>query len=148
MSFIGLCILKIYGYELRVPNKKEEKNKLCLNIWLNENNLSWNKKVRNIYTAHEIAQIIPIINKENTYEKLIWQNKWILKFWPKAIAIANSNLDEKNPISDISFWETIAFKIQYLYMKKKITREVVTPARAVFHPNDWSKIVVENLKRS
>ena len=27
-------------------------------------------------------------------------------------------------------------------MKPKITREVVTPTRAIFHPNDWGKKVL------
>ena len=41
--------------------------------------------------------------------------------------------------------EKMAFRIQYTYMQKKITREVVTPTRALFHPQDWGKVVFGRL---
>ena len=150
----GLLLIK--GYKLRSPNNKDEKNKLCLNIWLSENDLEWKKRDRNIYIAHEIAQVVPIYNIEKTYEKLLGQNKWILSFWPNATKVI-SNKDIKLAVQKnknfitlslyifISFFEKIAFKIQYLYMKKRITREIVIFSRALFHPNDWAKIVIEKL---
>lgn len=138
-------LLLISGFKLRVPNGKNEKNRLCLNIWLDENDLVWRKKDRNIYTAHEIAQIIPIVNKDKTYEKLLWENRWILDFWPNAIKISNKGFSTNNLQSVLSLFENVMFKIQYLHMSKRITREVVTPTRALFHPNDWGEIVEKKL---
>lgn len=138
-------LLQISGFKLRVPNSENEKNRLCLNIWLDENDLVWEKKDRNIYTAHEIAQIVPIVNKDKTYEKLLWENKWILDFWPNVITILNSDLYTNTSQSALSFFEKVIFKIQYLHMRKRITRERVTPTRALFHPKDWGKIVAKKL---
>jgi hypothetical protein len=36
----------------------------------------------------------------------------------------------------------IAFEIQYQHMKSKMTRETVTRTRALFHPHDWGKVVL------
>lgn len=148
-------LLRVTGYELRKPKLDNEKNMLCINLWMDESDLIWDKKDRNIYTAHEIAQIVPIFNKNKTYEKFINLNKWILNYWPNSTEV-NSNKDIKilserknNHFISINFisWiiEKISFRIQYLYMHKKITREVVTPARAIFHPNDWGKVIMNKL---
>ena len=65
-------VLKVMGYQLRKPEQKSEKDKLCLNMWLDETSLVWDRKDRNIYTGHEIAQIVPLINKKNIYEKFLF----------------------------------------------------------------------------
>jgi hypothetical protein len=145
-------LLRGTGYELRKPNQKGEKDRLCLNMWLDENDLIWSKKDRNIYTAHEIAQVVPLVNKDKTYEKFLYLNKWILNYWPMAVEISNAlrsgnwKLEIGNSDQQGNIFEKLAYFIQYRYMKSKISREVVTPTRAIFHPNDWGKVVIEKLK--
>jgi len=156
-----LCYMVIWlnGYKTRKPDQNNEKDKLCLNMWLDERDLVWDKKDRNMYTAHEIAQIMPLVNKEYIYEKFLYLNKWILEYWPKSVKIlgykdirifrenTKSNLLVFQYLSIVvSFIESFAFKLQYLYMSKKITREIVTPTRAIFHPHDWGKKVLTTLK--
>ncbi len=138
-------LLKITGYKLRSPHLKNEKDKLCINMWLDENDLIWNKKDRNIYTAHEIAQIVPLIDKKNTFEKFLSKNKWVLNYWPYATTIEykGNNKDMENEY--VSKIEQVAYYLQRFYMGSKITREIVTPKRAIFHPNDWGKIVISKL---
>lgn len=145
-------LLKIGKYQIRVPGKKDEKNKLCLNIWLDESALSWKKK--NLYTAHEIAQVIPLINKENTYQKFIHKNKWILSYWPNAIRLPvknisfqNTNIPSKAFSLICAFMEPFFYVIQKMYMKPKITREKVSQNRAVFHPRDLSEEVLQKFKK-
>lgn len=159
------CILHTTGYMLRRPKIEDEKDALCLNMWLDETGLVWQKKERNIYTAHEIAQIIPLANKENVYERFLYLNKWILEFWPNSVKIQKNNIEKTvslrvrnnlkfskfkylNFVSDFVFRASnfIAFTVQYLYMKSKITNEVITPTRALFHPNNNSKYVLDKLK--
>lgn len=137
--------LKLMNFNVRNPNGGCQKDKLCLNIWLEESALSWNKNDRNIYSAHEIAQIIPLIDKENSYQRFLQKNMWILDYWPNAVHIGpiakSGPRIDKNP----SIVEKLAFKLQYLYMKPKITREVVTLHKAIFHPRDWGKEINELL---
>lgn len=142
----------------RSPSSSNEKDKLCLNMWLDENDLVWDKKERNIYTAHEIAQVVPLVNKDKTHEKFLYLNRWILNFWPNSVEIRKSNIEYRNKLefSKFKYLNTIsdfvlralnliAFKLQYFYMSKKITREIVTATRAIFHPNDWGSVVMKKL---
>ena len=151
-------LLKITGFKLRKPNLKEEKDMLCLNIWMDESDLVWRE--RNIFTAHEIAQVIPLINRNETYEKFLSQNAWIKEFWPNAVMRKGGNGKYSRPILISSlrslfgflffilffFFEPLACFLQKLYMKKKVTREVITPTRAVFHPKDWSGNVLSKME--
>ena len=151
---LSYLVAKVFGIKTRAAGDKDQKDKLCLNIWLDESDLRWNKD-RNIYTAHEIAQVVPLVNKNKTYEKFLAANKWILKFWPNAARVRDTKILGykgtwgKNLVSGIEyrisgFVEKLAFLIQYKYMKTKITRETVTPTRALFHPQDWSSVILSH----
>lgn len=148
---VTLFTLIIFQIPFRRAHKTDEANKLCLNMWLDESNLDWDKKDRNIYTAHEIAQIVPLVNKDKTYERLLYLNRWILNFWPYSVSIskaanykAKTKLDILSPI--FLTIEKASYKLQLKYMKSKMTREIVTANRAIFHPNDWGKVVLKKLK--
>ncbi len=132
---IVLVFLKLFGFKLRRAGQKEEKDKLCLNLWLDEGDLEW--KDRNEFTAHEIVQIKPLINKNNTFEKFLFKNKWILDYWPNAVTIsrfAGSDSADSSKFNFVRSVEKLAFQFQYLYMKRKITNEIVRLTRAQFHP--------------
>ena len=87
--FCVYCLLHTTYYILRKPRVKNERDALCLNLWLDEQDLVWPKKDRNIYTAHEIAQVVPLVNRNKTYERFLCQNKWILDFWPNSTKISS-----------------------------------------------------------
>lgn len=156
--FLAYCLLYLAGHKLRRSRVSYERDALCLNMWLDEGDLVFRQ--RNLYTAHEIAQVIPLVNRDKTYEKFLEKNKWILSYWPNAVRIQKLNLKKQKYRSKIkNFYslifhflflpiERLAFKIQFSYMKSKITREVVTPTRALFHPYDWGKIVLDKLSTS
>lgn len=158
-AYLLICL---FGIQRRYPNDRIQKDRLCLNMWLDENDMVW--KERNLYTAHEIAQIIPLISKNLTYEKFLLLNKWILGYWPNSVKIRqrswlfNPKSETPNKFKFPKFKylnivsnfvlrtsNLIAFKIQYAYMKNKISREVITPTRALFHPQDWGKVVLDRL---
>ncbi len=145
---IILFLSTLSGLPVRRFNDKNPKDKLCLNMWLDEANLTWRKRERNVFTAHEIAQIQPIINRDKTYERLIFKNKWIKDYWPNAVKTIEETKSPKMKSLFFFLFEKIAFGIQYLYMRRKITREIVTPTRALFHPNDWGEIVLKRLVSS
>ena len=137
-------VLRSTNHTVRKPNDKVQKDKLCLNMWFDESDMTW--RDRNLYAAHEIAQIVPLVNKDKTYEKFLWKNRWILNFWPNAVRIKPIKKLPPNRRSLIAgLVEKLAYQIQFLYMRKKITREVITKARAIFHPQDWGKFVLSRL---
>lgn len=159
--FMSYMLLKIFSFDVRKFGDKKQKNKLCLNMWMDETDIVWKKKNRNLYTAHEIAQIRPLINKNRTYEKFLRKNKWMLEFWPNSVKIPNCKyqITNKSKITNflpfkyldilwnlvLGFWNFVVFKMQYFYMQNKITRELVTPTRAIFHPNDIGKTILTRL---
>jgi hypothetical protein len=52
---------------------------LCPNIIIAENALTWS--TRDLYTAHELCQMIPIAGKD-VYQRLLNQNEWVKEFLP------------------------------------------------------------------
>ena len=144
--FFTYLLLKILNIEVRKPGKSSQKDKLCMNMWLDETDLVWPTGKRNIYTAHEILQIIPIINRENTYERFLFKNKWSLKYWPNAQKIKNiKNTTKPAKLTKLPLIEHFFYKMQFLYLKPKMTKEYVSFSRAVFHPRDLSKEVAKNI---
>lgn len=142
-------LLSLFQISFRRSGDKKQKDKLCLNMWLDERDLYWNKNDRNLYTAHEIAQIMPLINKNSTYEKFMNDNKWLLKYWPNSVKISERKEAKRYSsallFSLLAFLEKLAFWLQYRHMRSKITRETVTATRAFFHPQDWGKAVLDRL---
>lgn len=154
-------LLFLTGYKIRRPNDSNEKDKLCINMWLDVESISWPRKERNIYTAHEILQINPLLDKDSIYNLFIFKNSWALRYWPKVAKLPfdksflgsmGSNLFKSNNSKTLEgalvYIERILFHIQYAYMKNKITSEVIFSDRAVFHPKDWSRLVINRLYRN
>lgn len=147
---MSLVLLRLFRLPVRRFGQRDEKDKLCLNIWLDETNLVWKKK--NIYTAHEIAQIIPLVDKEKTFKKFINKNKWVKDYWPNALKLGRKRRkkvkkDGESKLSSIfSVFESLARKLQFAYMKKKITNETVGKKIALFHPVDWSDYILNKIE--
>lgn len=59
---------------------KKINNRLCLNLWLDESALVLNQQ--NLYTAHELCQLKPLYNRDQTYQKFIAANLWYKQFLP------------------------------------------------------------------
>ena len=55
-------------------------NRVCLNLWLDENALALTQC--DLYIAHEICQAKPVFERDNTYQKFIAANLWYKKFLP------------------------------------------------------------------
>ena len=142
---ITYFVLRIMNYELRKPGDQNQKDKLCMNMWLDESDLSWPAGDRNSYTAHEIAQIKPLLNKNGTYEKFMDDNVWLKDYWPNAVHAERTADSVQRTDKNLRFIEKLAFKLQLIYMRRKITREIVTPNRAIFHPYDWGEVVLARL---
>ncbi len=145
-----LFTLLLKRYKLRRSGILNERDKLCINVWIDESKLSWEYS-KNAYIAHEIAQVVPLINKEQIYERWILQNKWVSDYWPNALPKVKliSSVPKNH---DFNFLEDIVeftfYKLQFLYMYSKITREITTAHIALFHPYDWGEKVMKTLKQA
>jgi len=92
---------------------------------------------QNIYTAHELAQIVPLLNRGEVHERLLASNRWIEDFWPSAVQLTQpqSSLEPSLIGRMLKPAEFLLFRAQLRYMRSKITSETVTPNRAFFHPH-------------
>lgn len=136
-----LLLAPVLGIKRRKPKDKNIKDKICLNLFLDESHLKIEPE--NLFLAHEICQVRPLINKDKTYEKFLWGNRWIKKYLPNAIKITSyqdNKLTKKSLIANcqllITFLNKLAFSFQYQYMKPKMTKEKISLHQAFFHPLD------------
>ncbi|MEK7525142.1 MAG: hypothetical protein AAB548_02100, partial [Patescibacteria group bacterium] len=155
---LAIFFLKIL--RLRRPTSLPEhqsprvSDKVCDNLWLDETALALPKNKRNLYTAHEVLQARPLFDRGNTHAKFISANPWTKNYlanaYGEAVAKRSGVYDrpQRSPALPgssrtdhiaprlLSTLNHLAFKLQYHYMKPKITRETITLHSAYFHPHD------------
>ncbi len=133
--------------------KSQIADAVCLNLWLDESALAVPKNKRSLYTAHEVLQAKPIFDRGGIYAKFILANSWTSKYLANAFKIASAGMMQNHAqipwqrpgmrawLLRIPNWlNYLAFKLQFHYMKSKITRETITLHSAYFHPNDYTSI--------
>lgn len=124
---------------LRTRGMKKVKNKLCLNLWIDESSLSFHSK--SLYVARELAQSVWVIDKENVRLRTLKANMWAktyvaTTFSDKKLRVLvrtrNRNLSWGHFLSLV---ELAAYVIQTTRMRGK-TREIVSLHAAFFHPRN------------
>lgn len=151
-----VVVLKLYGV-YRKNNDTNIKDKLCLNLIIGEDNLKFAKKQRNLYTAHEIVQLLPIFQRDNMHRAFIEENEWISNFLPsykERILEYTIPINTKTTVFEkfilkilkILYLENIVRFAQYFYMKPKITTEKIKDNMLAFHPNNYEKIVLKKTR--
>lgn len=128
------------------------KNHICLNLWLDESALEIPQAQRDLYTAHELAQMKPVVNRGGTYEKMMWENRWGRKFLANAWKNFNRQI-YKYPNRQIDKWNLIdllnraVFYLQLKYMRPKMTNERVSLHAAFFHPGNRADTILKAYDR-
>lgn len=132
----------------RTRNTKNIMGKLCLNLYLTTSSLSIPTTKRSLYTAYELTQIVPLYDPHNLHTLLQLSNAWVSKYLPNFPIPKPSTHIYKPTVgkSYERFFELIAYHLQYLYMKPRMTREYITPDAAFFHPKDPGSKVLGKIK--
>ncbi|RJQ36049.1 hypothetical protein C4559_05605 [Candidatus Microgenomates bacterium] len=144
-----IFLLEIMG-KRRKRLEEDTKDKICLNFLIDESSIGFIKKRQDLYTAHEIIQLIPIFERNNMYKKFINSNYWIKNFLPNFEFKRKIKHDNKSFINSLLFYilyfimrfpsfEWFAKIIQFQFMKKHITKEIISNNFLAFHPNDQRK---------
>lgn len=71
----------------RTCDNLSTRNKICLNMFLDEDHLMVPKKEQDLYSAHEVAQMRPLWDKDNTYQKFLAANQWVKNYLPNAVKV-------------------------------------------------------------
>jgi len=117
---------------------------LCPNYFLAERALQLEE--RNLFTAHEVAQMVPLTGLE-TYERLRQLNRWTETFLPNAsgpprrIAPANPHWRRTRSLAEATLRSPIGTPIERWEMARKVKK---LGARSVDHAEaafdvDWCK---------
>jgi hypothetical protein len=130
-----------------IPHPRGVKDKFCVNMYLDESALAVPENMQNLYTAHEIVQVKPLIHRGQIYERFLTANRWAKDYLPQAIKWDTSHAEPK-VLTKQGIGENIAFQIQAIYMKFRMTRESISPHAAFFHPRDTSSQVLKQYNKS
>jgi len=142
--FLSVCFLEIMGMRRRPKNSKQ-KNKICLNMFVDSDHMAVPQKERDVFSAHEVVQAKILFGKNESIRKFYKQNLWITDFLPHMAIPKFKNTHEKSSrmreimnifVPILHSFEFIFRKLQLWYMKNKRTNEIVTDGYTRFHPND------------
>lgn len=129
-------------------------DKICVNLLLDESAMRWDEKARSVYTAREIVQIVPLIERNNCYRRFLACNDWVSAYMPNAIKSIHDRgvASPRNGIMTkilraipFSLLEPISRYSQLRYMKRHRTREIIRNNYLGFHPVDYGMKVLTQL---
>lgn len=152
---VVLMLLEFLG----ARRKREERaatDKVCLNMLVDESSLYLPKDKQDLYSAHEVVQMLPIFEREETYARFIRANLWVRRFLPNSLDIKRlRDKDIKESKNHnflitqlLNFFELLAKQFQVWHMRKYRTTEVISDHILAFHPFNYrEKILKEYNKR-
>jgi len=77
--FLTVILLELVANR-RHPADKEVKDKICLNMFLDEGHLEVPKKEQDLFSAHEVCQLKVLWDKNVIYQKFLKANLWSKKY--------------------------------------------------------------------
>lgn len=145
---LSTIVVELFGSRRR-PSDTNVTDKICLNMFMDENFLSTPKEKQNLYKAHEICQLRVLLDRENTYQKFLWANRWVARFLPNAMGMIKEGKKSSLSINRQSLivLELIAKQLQFWYMRRHQTSEIVTDHYLAFHPKDYADDVLTAYRR-
>lgn len=153
-----LTILHLLGRR-RVRNARVVSDMACLNLFLDASVLSLPKKMRSIYTAHEIVQMRPVFSRGGTYEAFLEENNWIYTYLPQAKKRIAGYRYTKKVLTTSVFSRLFSKKVmvqlskflQRFYMGRKSNESYISDDMVGFYPQSFHahvlKIYEEKLKK-
>lgn len=135
-----------------------EPNSWCFNMWLERDHLAMPLNRQSIYEAYEVFQAKPVWQRNSTLSDWYDQNQWISRWcpnWAESLQIGKVHMSTKKENTSqphrsrfLDILNSAAYKLQYLYMQKHISQELVTPAQAFFHPRPTKKYIVDGWRHN
>ncbi len=151
--FITTSLMKLA--RLR-PTTNNQKDKICLSFFVTENNLNIDKfriNKNDTYMKYWLADLYPVLNCKNTYNKLINSNNWLKKElpnWTKIIANAKYRVEPLKKTNrmrkKLYIYEKLLKKIQLKIIPKELksimnlnTKVIINDDVLKFHTKDRRK---------
>jgi len=166
-----------YPRQSRRSELPHYKDKICLNMFVDEDHLAVPPKERSLFTAHEVVQMKPLWFKDDVYQRFLAANQWVGKWLANSLEcsnvqmfkcskqIQNPTVKKSKPLyylitnysiasllhcfiaSLLNGLEKMAMVFQLKYMARRRTTEKISPGRILFHPEDKSRWVMGEYER-
>lgn len=152
--WITRLFLLVFLEFLGVRRKREERvaaDKICLNMLVDESSLCLPKDKQDLYSAHEVVQMLPAFERFNTYKRFIQANLWVKNFLPNSLDIKILRYKDIKGSKNhnflitqlLNFFEFFAKILQLWYMKKHRTTEVISDTMLAFHPFNYREKILK-----
>jgi len=119
------------------------RNKICLNLFFDEGNLTVPEEKRNLYVAHEVVQMRPLYMRGGVYDRYLFANKWVRHYFPN-LAISHVDLAVEGPTLITRILEAITRVVQ-LRLMSRISKERVSNEQLWFFPRDYQKKIEKHI---
>jgi predicted nucleotidyltransferase len=142
---IAVLILSTLLGIRRKPMQKRVSNLFCFNMILDTTHLQIPDKEQDIYSAHEIAYICPLWERNNAKSLFFSSNSWIKKYLYHYYCINKHDFTctytRESRISLLFIFVLAPFEylsklLQLYVMKPKRTNEIIADGYLRFHPVD------------
>ncbi|MBP6993844.1 hypothetical protein KBB12_01220 [Candidatus Woesebacteria bacterium] len=111
---------------------------ICINVWLDGDNLTIPVSKVNLYGAREVANAQVVIDRNNTHSTFLSSNDWIRNMLPnwKGAPTLKNDLRLQRDLGNAALRQVnrILGKMQLWYMQSHVTNEVVNQTQLWFHP--------------
>lgn len=150
----------------RTPRAKDVKDTFCLNMFTTIGSMRIPKDERDVFSAHEVVQMVPLWEKGGVYRQFLRDNRWAKTYLPNAwkeLVKKRKRVNSEQKIEKIKvnhrrvlftmyyllfiFLEPLARILQIWYMKNSRTNEVITSDVIRFHPHDARVWIKEKLDK-
>lgn len=163
--WITRLLLLVFLELLGLRRKREERaaaDKVCLNMLVDESYLCLPKDKQDLYSAHEVVQMLPVFERFNTYKRFIQANLWVKKFLPNSVrrgitrnTTCLAGRQARNHAETLlgvvlrlvlrfSALEFFAKILQLWHMRKHQTTEVISDRMLAFHPFDYRRKILKD----
>ena len=153
LTRLGVYLLfSVLGWK-RPRGVEEAPDRVCLNMFLAEDELAVPDEEQNLFTAYEVTLAHPLWAKDFLHQRFLGVNPWVKNFLPNVempeVKIPAPRSSRRlavivrgvfSFVFDLADW--FSHQLQLLYMRGRRTREVVERNRILFHPVDLSKDIL------
>lgn len=74
--FLVTIFVSLLGVR-RTPKAKDVTDMFCLNMFTTVDGMSIPVGERDLFSAHEVVQMVPLWERKGTYRKFILHNRWV-----------------------------------------------------------------------
>ncbi len=129
----------------RKPHHRDDqvKDLFCLNMWLSLESL---EEQADIYVANELARIIPVLNRQQTYERYLAANSWI-KAWLPGVEcgeLVEPLKITRGLLTRFGDWAEGLSRVVLKRAMRPPSAEIVTDERLQFHPTNHHGQILES----